>query len=96
MKTFAGNKTLDQIKAQCKADGLVYDDSRYQAGGDYVLIRDPKCGEDCGYVLYNTVNGNFTGKTPDGVQFDSRTTQHEDQPWFQRLLSFFYREKTAA
>lgn len=92
MKQFAGFKTLDVIKVQCQAAGIRFDDSRYrQHGDDHVLIAGGGA-----HVLYNTFNGKFFGITPNGVEFDSSSTQHEHAPWFQALLSFFYVEQGAA
>lgn len=96
MKTFAGNKKLADIKAQCKAAGIQFDDAGYKKGGDFVVIRTKKNDNDSGHVLYNATNGNFTGRTDKGEFFDSRSNKHEGEPWFQALLSFFYVEKAAA
>lgn len=46
-----------------------------------------------GYVMFNTVNGLFWGHTDQGIAFDSSSTKHERERWFQALLSFFYVEK---
>jgi hypothetical protein len=76
---------------------------------DYVVLTSKKGNNDSGQVLYNTFNGTFFGTTPAkrdwhhplvnkfcppaGVEFDSNSTEHENEPWFQALLSFFYVEK---
>lgn len=96
MKTFAGNKTFNQIERQCKEAGIQFDSTEYDKGGDYVVIRTRPDDNQSGYVLYNTVNGSFFGTTHEGVRFDSRLTTHEHETWFQMLLSFFYVEKVAA
>lgn len=96
MKKFSGNKRLAEIKAQCKQAGIQFDDARYKRGDDYVVIRTTPNDNASGIVLYNTFNGNFTGTTDKGVNFDSRSDQHENEPWFQALLSFFYVEKADA
>ncbi|CAG9172471.1 hypothetical protein CURE108131_23050 [Cupriavidus respiraculi] len=96
MKKFAGNKPLIEIKRQCEAAGIDYNDTLYRRGGDYVVITTVNGDNDSGQVLYNTVNGKFFGTTPDGIQFDSSSTKHENEPWFQALLSFFYVVKAAA
>lgn len=91
MKMFAGNKPLDVIKQQCKDQGIVFDDERWRVyGDDYVRISGGGC-----WVLYNTFNGSFFGETPDGTDFSNDSDEHEDQPWFQALLSFFYVEQAA-
>lgn len=92
MKTFAGNKSLKAIKAQCVAQGVTFDDRMYRKqGSDHVVVEGGGCR-----VLFSTFNGNFFGTTPDGTTFDSRETLHEDEPWFQALLSFFYVEAEPA
>lgn len=96
MKTFAGNKSFAQIERQCKDAGIQFDSTDYDKGGDYVVIRTRANDDRSGHVLYNTTNGNFFGETPEGVKFNSKLTTHEDQPWFQQLLQFFYVEKGTA
>lgn len=93
MKKFAGHKTLDVIKQQCQEAGIEFDDRLHKTGSDYVVVRTIKGDKDSGIVLYSSFNGNFFGSTPDGVDFDSASTEHENEPWFQALLSFFYIEK---
>jgi hypothetical protein len=91
MQTFAGNKTLEQIKAQCKAQGLAFDDYLYRtAGHDHVRISGGGAR-----VLFNTFNGRFIGITPDGVAFSS-DDKLDGTPWFDALLRFFYVEKKSA
>lgn len=96
MKTFAGNKKLADIKRQCKECGIQFDDANFKKGSDFVVIRTKRNDNSSGVVLYNTFNGNFTGTTDKGIDFDSQRTEHEAEPWFQALLSFFYVEKTDA
>ena len=125
MKKFAGTKPLIQIKLQCVAAGVAFDDYGFRKSGhDYIalgvedktemradgspLVRTAtsKVG---GWVMFNTFNGTFYGETPKkrdwhhplvskfcpppGVEFNSRSTEFEAEPWFQALLSFFYVEK---
>lgn len=91
MKKFAGNKTRDQVKAQCEALGLEFDDTKYeQEGSDYTVIRGG--GAE---VLWSSWNGRFFGTTDTGVEFSSDNDTHEGEPWFQALLSFFYIDKPA-
>lgn len=92
MKKFAGNKTLDQLRAQCAALGLELDTRLYDTEGyDHFVVRGGG-----GKVFYNTFNGRFFGTTDSGVQFSSDETEHEAENWFQQLLSFFYVEKEPA
>ena len=91
MKTFAGNKSRDQVKAQCKALGVIFDESAYKGGSDYTSIRGGGAA-----LLWSSFNGRFFGTTDTGVEFSSDETTHESEPWFQQLLSFFYVEKESA
>lgn len=94
MKQFAGNRPLKQIKDQCEAQGLHFDDLAYRVRGhDHVVITGGGAR-----VFYNTFNGRFFGEAwfdPPGqlVHFNSDSTEHEKRPWFQALLSFFYVNK---
>jgi hypothetical protein len=92
MKQFDQVKTLDQIRQQCEDCGLIFDDlgHRYDAS-DYVTIRTPGCKA---VVVWSTWNGVFAGATDRGIRFHSSSTDHENEPWFQALLNFFYTEKT--
>lgn len=110
MKKFAGNKLLGVIKSQCEVAGVAFDDFNFRAkGADYVCLGiahgyrpdgSPYVPSDSiggvGYVMYNTFNGTFFGRTPEGVRFSSSSTAHESEAWFQQLLSFFYVEKSGA
>lgn len=91
MKTFAGIKTLPQIKHQCKVAGIKFDDGRYKNGDDHIAIRSPGV-----LVLFSSFNGKFFGNTPDGTHFDSCDAALDGTPWFDQLLSFFYTEKATA
>lgn len=110
MKKFAGIKPLFVIKRQCKDAGVAFDDYNYRtSGADYVCLGiahgfrsdgspyvPTESLDGVGYVMYNTFNGTFFGRTPKGVRFSSSSTAHEREPWFQQLLSFFYAEKSDA
>ncbi len=96
MKKFAGNKKLEVIQEQCESAGIHYDDRALDHGFDHVVITTIKGDRNSGQVIYNSVNGNFFGVTHEGVKFNSNETEHEHEPWFQALLSFFYVEKAAA
>lgn len=88
MKKFAGNKTREQVKAQCDALGLEFDDAAYQRGSDITVIRGGGA-----HVLWISFNGRFFGTTDTGIEFSSDETTHEAEPWFQALLDFFYVSK---
>lgn len=105
-KTFDGNRPLAEIIANARQQGVAVDDYNYRVLGhdniafgiatgkrpdntDLVTCRE----SDRGWVFYNSFNGRFFGRTDKGVAFDSSSTRHEHEPWFQALLSFFYVEK---
>jgi hypothetical protein len=83
-KTFAGNRPLKEIRAMCKAQGVQLIDSQWKRGSDYVTLRSPGA-----YVMFNTFNGTFFGKTPANVEFSS-DDRRDGEPWFDALLNFFY------
>lgn len=89
-KTFAGNKPVAAVFAQCEAEGLTVDRTRFDAGWDHIVISGGGC-----WVTYNVFNGRFWGMTPEGVEFQSDSTEYEAEPWFQALLAFFYAETPA-
>ena len=106
MKKFAGTKPLSVIKQQCKAAGVADDDYGYRKRGhNHICLGQPIGKRPDGsplvgafpgnraYVMFSTFNGTFFGNTDKGVAFDSSSTKHEHEPWFQMLLSFFYVEK---
>lgn len=86
MKTFGPPRTYSQIKALCKQQGLLLDDRLYRKQFiDSINVSGGGCT-----VVYNTFNGRFSGRTPDGKDFFSSSTKYENEAWFQGLLSFFY------
>lgn len=86
MPTFNRHKPMDQIRAQCLAEGVELKEERHKAGdSDFVRLAGGGC-----WVMFNTVNGRFWGETPDGTKFTSEGKNHEGKPWFQALLAFFY------
>ena len=94
-KTFARHRTFDEIKAVVDAQKLPHNFERYEVWG-WDTVRVGRQAAGYGYAIFNTVNGHFFGKTPEGVAFDSNSTQHEGEPWFQALLAFFYVEAEPA
>lgn len=107
-KTFTGNRKLVDIIANAKAQGVAVDDYNFRLrGADHIAFGNASgkrpdgsplvsCGVVGPFVLYNTFNGKFFGRTDKGVDFDSSSTVHEREPWFQQLLEFFYTcEKSA-
>jgi hypothetical protein len=86
---YARHKTHDEIHAQCAAQGLDLADHLYSTGeSDFIKVEGGGA-----WALYSIVNGQFFGKTPTGLEFSSRSTDHEGEAWFQQLLAFFYVEK---
>lgn len=79
-------KSLDVIKAQCKAQGLQYNKLR----------RDPTCHTVIihgggAWAVYNDVSSYFFGKTPEGRVFNSRNAGPLMQcAWMKALFKFFY------
>jgi hypothetical protein len=88
-RKFAGNKTLDVIRAQCEAQGVQFIDSQYKRGSDFVTLRSPDA-----WVMFSVFNGRFFGRTPDGIEFSSED-RRDGTPWFDALLDFFYERKPA-
>lgn len=82
---FKRHKTLKEIKQQCREQGLEINDRLYKAGSDYIVVRGGGCR-----VTYSCVTGWFFGRTPDGINFNSDSTLHENESWFKALLAFFY------
>lgn len=88
MKTFARHLTYDELKKQCKRLKVPFDDHLYrERGWDTVLVGEPQGG----FVVYNTFNGRYFGRTPAGHSFSSNDPART--PWSQQLLKFFYLEK---
>lgn len=85
MRTFARHRTFNEIKALCKAQKLKFHDHVFKAGGDTVFVSGGGCT-----VAFNVASGWFCGRTPDYIEFDSGNDKHENEPWFQQLLAFFY------
>ena len=83
-KQFSGVKTLDQIRAQCKRDGVEFDDAAYKRGGDSVLLRSPGVCIDI-----NPHNGVFYGAVS-GYPCFSSANPLDGEPWFDALREYFY------
>ena len=86
---YARRKTYDEIHAQCWEQRLEFEDTLWAAGNsDYIRVRGGGA-----WALFSPIDGHFFGKTPTGVEFSSRSTDHDGEAWFQQLLAFFYVEK---
>jgi hypothetical protein len=88
---YARHKTHDEIHAQCREQRLEFEDTHWAAGSsDYIRVRGGGA-----WALFSPINGHVFGKTPTGVEFSSRSTDHEGEAWFLQLLAFFYVDKSA-
>ena len=86
MKQYTRHKTMEEVRAQCEAQGVAFGSKLYvEKGWDTVYVGI--AGQ--GHVVYNTFNGKFFGATPTGRRFDSSSTLYEHRDWFQALLDFF-------
>ena len=88
MKMFDGKRKTSDVVAAARAQGVAVDLAKWHAGSDYIVFGTIELGR----VFYNTFNGRFFGATPEGLKFDSSSTTHENEPWFQQLLRFFYKD----
>lgn len=89
LKKFKRTKPLQVIRDQCKAAGVCINDTLFTKGqSDYIVLEGGNAR-----VLFNTVNGRFFGETPDGTEFNSDKSKHEQCEWFQKLLAFFYTDE---
>jgi hypothetical protein len=94
MKTFSAVKPVDLILKQCKEQGVPVNDHLYRtAMWDTIVIGNQAKGKKLGHVVFNTFNGRFSGVTDKGVKFTSDSPKHDNEPWMQALLNFFYTEK---
>lgn len=87
MIRFKRHRTYEEIKALCKKQKVPLNDFNYrERGWDSIMLGT----KDDGWVVYNTFNGRFFGKTPTGKDFTSDSTKHDKAEWMQQLLAFFY------
>lgn len=82
---FERAKTRDEVLAQCKTQGIKVDQKAYERGSDYTTLSKGGCT-----IVWSSWNGKFMGKTPDGIEFNSDSAKHDNEPWMQALLSFFF------
>ncbi len=88
MKTYLRHRTVDELQALCERDGVQLLRDRYDdEGSDYVSLHWQ--GGNC---MFNAVNGRFWGAHV-GFIFDSNADQ--PQPWYPKLLDFFYTNEDA-
>lgn len=89
------HRSHKEIVAQCKAQGVPYNDVLYRETGWDTMVVGAAPGEPMrrGYTVYNTLNGCFWGVTDEGVKFTSNSAKHDKEPWMLALLNFFYEMK---
>lgn len=91
-KTFTRKRTYDEFAAECEQRGWSRDASKHDdpaIGSDYVSVAFTAQGRE-GTMLVNMFNGKFFGDLADGTHFNSDTTTHDEEPWFQELLEAVY------
>lgn len=85
-KEFKRHLSYTELKKACALQGLNLNATKYLIDGwDTVVVEGGGAR-----VIYNTFNGNFFGTTPEGMEFDSQSAEHDGHDWFQALLNFFY------
>ena len=89
MKKFNGNKSIEEVADQCKERNLDFDQSKYDAGSDYVRFAFAH-GDTSMHVMLNGFDGRFFGATTSGQDFNSDDSTLDGTPWFDALLDFVY------
>lgn len=89
MKQFAGIKTVDQLKAECKKRGWEIDTKQHDGGSDHIKFQFEHQGVKT-TVFYSAFNGRFFGTTADECAFTSDDAKLDGTPWFDALLDFVY------
>lgn len=88
-KRFSGHRSYEQIREECRAQGLILEDAAYRRhGSDWIGIRGCKGGT---LVMYSTPTGRFHDTALDGRPF-TESSCFDGEPWFDALLAFFYYE----
>jgi hypothetical protein len=88
---FSGHRSYEQIRAECKAQGLILEDFMYRTqGSDWIGIRGKPGGT---LVLYSTPTGRFHGRHPATGEAFTESSPFDGEPWFDALLGFFYYTK---
>jgi len=87
---FSRHRTIDEVIAHAKEQGVRVDASRFHLGSDFVTVELPGPQGTLVPVLYNTFNGRFFYQPRIGAGFSSTDTQYDGEPWFDAMLTFFY------
>lgn len=94
-KKYSRFRTVEELDAECRKRGLKLNTKKFDEGSDYVSVVHPCKFKGVGThvtVLISMVNGRFFGAFPDETMFSSDNNKHDDQPWFQSILSLVYVE----
>ena len=96
MKTFAGNRPLEEVKRRAVELGYMLDTSDFDKGSDFIWLRDMKTRML--QVKYNTFNGCFVVWAPVSERpiATEASVDKEGTPWYDELLTVFYREEDVA
>lgn len=91
MIKFKRHKQFAEVLALCKAQKVPVNAKMYiEQGYDTIVVGQPwPLNQKKAYVVYNTCNGKFWGKTDVGLEVSSCSDQHDAEPWMQSLLGFF-------
>lgn len=93
-KTFDRNRPREEIKAACEERGWEWDQSRFDAGSDYITFGF-QSGRKKVRVIYSSFNGKFIVKQ--GRDFITEaSTGMDGTKWYDDLLDFIYLPSAAA
>lgn len=91
-KTFAGNRSFEEIRRAVIKKGWFWDQSRYDGGSDYVTFGFRSGREDI-LVVYSLFSGKFIVRH-NGKIITERSTEMDSVKWYADLLDFVYLPKT--
>lgn len=89
MKTFAGSRSLDDLKPLCAARDIVLETERYDNGGSDYVVLDGAIGVVRMTVFYSPWNGVFFGETDRGLKFNNQSPL-DGAAWLDELLDLLY------
>ena len=91
MMTFARHRRLDELKQLCAERGITLNTDRHdnlRIASDFVTLSGQFADRKL-TVIYSVFNGNFHGRTEDGLTF-THGSLHDDEPWFAALLNLVF------
>ena len=94
-KQYGRHRTGEEVIELAKAQGVKVDGSKYEAGGDHVVVHLPGPDGEPVMVLFNAFSGRFF-HAPEGGGGFSSDEKLDGQPWFDAMLEFFYTETVPA